>query len=189
MTRENELSVTPEEFSVIYKAETTKYLPTVDLMPGTYLTFDLIFVKHVKNVHFVGALKIVKHLYDNHIPIAIATSSSNEALHLKFTKHQELLKYFNHYVCGGSDPEVKNSKPAPDIFLICASRFTEKPKPKNILVIEDAPNGLAAGLAANMNTIIVPDPALNPLTYKQAQHVYKSLEDIQLELFGLPPFK
>lgn len=131
----------------------------------------------------------MKHLYDNHVPLAIATSSTNEAMQLKMTKHQELLKYFHHYVCGGTDPEVKNSKPAPDIFLICASRFTEKPNPRNVLVVEDAPNGLMGALAAKMNVILVPAPETDPNMYSQAPHVYKSLEDVQLELFDLPPLK
>ncbi len=43
---------------------------------------------------------------------------------------------------------VKNSKPAPDLFLHAANHFDIKPK--NCLVIEDTTLGIQAGLAANM---------------------------------------
>lgn len=35
LTRECELIITSEEFAKLFRAESTKYLPTVELMPGT----------------------------------------------------------------------------------------------------------------------------------------------------------
>lgn len=70
----------------------------------------------------IGAESLIKHLKNNKIPIAVATSSSQSSFDIKVAKHQELFKLFSHIVCGGSDPEVKKGKPSPDIFLICASR-------------------------------------------------------------------
>ena len=50
-----------------------------------------------------------------------------------------------------SAAEVKNGKPAPDVFLISAEKL--KIKPKNCLVIEDAPVGIEAAKRAGMKSI------------------------------------
>jgi len=47
--------------------------------------------------------------------------------------------------------EVRHGKPAPDIFLLAAQR-ADLP-PANCVVVEDAPAGIAAGLAAGMAVI------------------------------------
>lgn len=33
---------------------------------------------------------------------------------------------------GSSDPDVTKGKPDPAIFLVCASRFPDKPKPESV---------------------------------------------------------
>lgn len=81
-------------------------------------------------------------MHENNVPIALATSSSAESVKVKTTHHGELFKLFNHKVMGSSDPEVKEGKPAPDIFLVAARRFPDKPRPDSCLVFEDAPNGV-----------------------------------------------
>lgn len=80
----------------------------------------------------VGAEKLVRHFHKYKIPIAVATSSSKDAFDIKIQNYKELFGLFHHLVIGGTDPEVKNGKPAPDIFLICASRFPDKPKPEQV---------------------------------------------------------
>ena len=79
-----------------------------------------------------GAERLVRHLHSHNIPICVATSSNEKSVEVKTRKFQDLFKLFNHKVMGSSDLEVKNGKPAPDIFLIASQRFEEKPEPKMV---------------------------------------------------------
>lgn len=130
---------------------------------------------------------MIKHLHKQKIPIAVATSSTKPSTELKIAKYKETFSLFDHIVTGGSDPDVKQGKPSPDIFLVCASRFPDKPQPEKCLVFEDAPNGVTAAVRAGMQCVMVPDPHIEKEQTTHATLVLKSLKDIKLELFGLPP--
>jgi len=51
--------------------------------------------------------------------------------------------------------DVERGKPAPDLFLLAASRIGVNPAA--CVVFEDAPLGVAAGVAAGMRTVAVPN--------------------------------
>lgn len=78
----------------------------------------------------------------------VATSGSPEKVKhsLYYTK---LDKYFDGKVFTSS--EVKNGKPAPDLFLHAAKKMDVAPQ--NCLVIEDSKAGISAAIAANMQVI------------------------------------
>lgn len=80
----------------------------------------------------LGAERLLKHLHDTNVPFALATSSSKEIAEIKMANHAAFFDLFHHKVMGSTDPDVKVGKPAPDIFLVAAQRFPDKPDPANV---------------------------------------------------------
>ncbi|KAG5456971.1 MAG: pseudouridine-5'-monophosphatase-like protein, partial [Olpidium bornovanus] len=123
----------------------------------------------------------------------VATSSHRAAFELKTARHGEIFSLFDAVVCG-DDPEVTHGKPEPDIFLAAARRLPGGPYvPSEILVFEDAHNGVQAALAAGMRVCWVPDPRALDLPGGRdgghgAHEVLLTLEDFRPERFALPAF-
>lgn len=136
-----------------------------------------------------GAERLIHHLHQTEVPFCLATSSGEAMAKLKMSSHKDLFDLFNHKVYGSTDKEVKDGKPAPDIFLVAARRFNAKPNPSDCLVFEDAPNGVRAAVSAGMQCVMVPDKIVLPQSRKEATLVLESLHEFKPELFGLPPFK
>lgn len=163
-----ELPLTPAEYVEISTERINRVMAECKLLPG--------------------AERLVRHLHQHKIPIALATSSGADSVEVKTKNHRELFELFGHKVMGSSDPDVKEGKPAPDIFLVAASRFPDQPDPTQCLVFEDAPNGVTAAIAAGMQAVMVPDPHIEEEQRKHATVVLTSLEDFRPEQFGLPAF-
>ncbi|CAL8071584.1 unnamed protein product [Calicophoron daubneyi] len=145
-----------------------------------------------------GVERLIFHLAENNIPMALATGSRSEDLQQKMKAHQNIMDKMSHVVTSGDDPAVKSGKPAPDIFQIAASRFTNPPSnPGTVIVFEDSPLGVQAGVAAGMHVIWVPQPQEPPgdvpdtMSASSASHVTRipTLLEFKPEMFGIPPFK
>lgn len=136
-----------------------------------------------------GAERLIRHLHENDVPFALATSSGKEMAALKMQKHMHLFELFSHHVMGATDPEVINGKPCPDIFNVCRSRFPGAPSAAQCLVFEDSPAGVQAAVAAKKQVVMVPDKIVPEERRQAATLVIESLLDFNPELFGLPGFK
>lgn len=121
-----------------------------------------------------GAEEIVRFLKENNIKIAIASGSSRELIN----KNLETLNFDVEFdaIVGGLD--VKNGKPAPDIFLKTAELMGVEPQ--TCIVFEDSLGGIQAAHAAGMKCIGVPDVAefdeeTQKLLYKQFSSLNEAL--------------
>ncbi|XP_038878592.1 (DL)-glycerol-3-phosphatase 2 [Benincasa hispida] len=136
-----------------------------------------------------GASRLIRHLHAKGVPFGLATGSHRRHFELKTQRHGEIFKLMHHTVLG-DDPEVKQGKPSPDIFLAAAKRFEDAPVyPEKILVFEDAPSGVLAAKNAGMKVVMVPDPRLDSSYHGNANQVLSSLLDFNPKEWGLPPFE
>jgi pseudouridine-5'-monophosphatase len=98
-----------------------------------------------------GAGDFIRHLTDIGLQQGLATSSHSHLCELKIS-HRGWREQFSAIVCG-DDIELRNSKPAPDIFLLCAARMGVDPM--RSIAFEDSRNGIEAAKAAGMFVIAV----------------------------------
>lgn len=107
------------------------------------------YLKSDKNevVLIDGVREFIKELHENGVKLAIASSSPLDVIKIVVDRY-ELGEFFDELVTGDF---VKNSKPAPDIFLYAASRFCASPE--ECVVIEDSCNGSKAAKNAGMKCV------------------------------------
>eukprot|EP00252_Welwitschia_mirabilis_P013342 TRINITY_DN2939_c0_g1_i1.p1 TRINITY_DN2939_c0_g1~~TRINITY_DN2939_c0_g1_i1.p1 ORF type:complete len:411 (+),score=84.13 TRINITY_DN2939_c0_g1_i1:548-1780(+) len=130
-----------------------------------------------------GADRLVKHLQRHNVPLALASNSPRSNIEAKLAAQKGWKESFK-VIVGGD--EVKEGKPAPDIYIEAAKQL--QANPLHCLVIEDSLPGVRAGKAAGMEVVAVPSiPKQAPL-YTEADKILSSLLDLCLEEWGLPPF-
>jgi pseudouridine-5'-monophosphatase len=59
----------------------------------------------------------------------VASGSCRESVEVKVLRHQDVFKLFSHMVNGS---EVQHGKPAPDVFYLAISRFSQKVEPSSV---------------------------------------------------------
>ena len=120
-----------------------------------------------------GAVEAVRRIAAG-VPVALA-SSSHPAVITAALAATGLEDTFPVVV---SSDEVAHGKPAPDVFLEAARRLGIEPR--RCLVVEDSLNGLKAGRAAGMTTVLVPNHSVPPApgAEDQADIVLDRLADL-----------
>lgn len=97
-----------------------------------------------------GAAELIQKLKESNIVIAIATSVPRKRL--EFALKRLSLGGFDVMITGD---DIKKGKPDPEIFLKAAEKLGVDPK--ECVVLEDSPFGVAAARAANMKAVAVYD--------------------------------
>ncbi|MEM9105919.1 MAG: HAD-IA family hydrolase [Pseudomonadota bacterium] len=113
----------PETFAADFRSEAVRRLKAeLQMISGVERLLE----------HYTGA-------------VAVASSSAVETLRIKM-EMTGLHSHFHPHIYSGE--QVKNGKPAPDLFLLAAKQICHAPE--NCLVLEDSVNGVRAGRAAGM---------------------------------------
>ena len=97
------------------------------------------------------AVRTLEVFRDNGVRMAIASSNGMEMVRACLESN-DTARYFDAVV---TSSEVRQGKPAPDVYLLAARRIGADPR--HCLVFEDIPAGVIAGHAAGMKTIGVRD--------------------------------
>ncbi|MEM6614469.1 MAG: HAD-IA family hydrolase [Cyanobacteria bacterium P01_C01_bin.72] len=132
-----------------------------------------------------GTVELIQHLASHNIPQAIASSSSQTHFTMKTVNHQSWLKLIQHTTLG-DDPEIKQGKPAPDIFLLAAKRLNANPE--QCLVFEDSIAGMEAAIAAGMSVVVIPDAVFDRQLFTNANQVINLMTEFHPPDWGLPGF-
>jgi HAD superfamily hydrolase (TIGR01509 family) len=101
--------------------------------------------------HRPGLVPLLDHLDKLGVPLGVATSTVREVALWKLEK-ANVSKRFNVITCGD---EVKNGKPAPDIFLLTAERLGVPAQ--SCIGFEDSPAGLKGLHSAGIPSIFIKD--------------------------------
>ncbi len=98
--------------------------------------------------------EVLEHIHAQHgrIPFAVVSGSRRNSVISSLTALHLLDKFDT--IVGAED--YKNSKPAPDAFLLAAARLGVAPE--HCLVFEDTALGIQAATAAGMASVRVPSP-------------------------------
>ena len=87
----------------------------------------------------------------------LISSSLSISFRNNHRRHENIFQSFQEIVTG-DDENVKNGKPAPDIYLEAAKRLGVHPS--ECLVFEDALTGAQSGKSAGCRVVAVPDPRM-----------------------------
>lgn len=98
-----------------------------------------------------GTLTALKWCREHQFMTAIATSSAKQVAE-RYLKDTHMEDLFDQVISGN---QLEHGKPAPDIFLYAAGQLHVMPD--ECVVVEDSYNGVKAGKAAEMITVMVPD--------------------------------
>ncbi|KAJ2801546.1 hypothetical protein H4R21_002759 [Coemansia helicoidea] len=147
-----------------------------------------------KTAMMPGAARLIEHLVNHGVPIAVATSSAKSMFLAKTESHRALFDLFGTNVTCGDDPEVARSKPAPDIFLTAMRRLDSGLQAADCLVFEDAENGVDAASNACMHSVWVQDtrftaPGQGASAAHGATERITTLLEFDPTKYGLPPFE
>lgn len=117
-----------------------------------------------------GAINILEHCKKNNIKAAVATSTYKEK-QLKILTQLDIAKYFDYMVFGD---EIKNSKPAPDIYLDVYNHYNFKKE--DILIFEDSRNGILSAHNADIKVVYIKD--MVDVEKEVVDLAYKSIKDL-----------
>lgn len=122
-----------------------------------------------------GALNILNYCKKHNIKTAIATSTARDK-QAKVLTELGIIDYFDYMVFGD---EIKNSKPAPDIYLKVFEHYNYDKD--EMIIYEDSKNGILSAHNAGIRVVYIKDivdveEEVTSLCYKQVKDLDEGIE-------------
>jgi len=159
MFREKGLAVEPTDFLPFVGAGEDRYIGGVaehysfalDIPAAKQRTYEIYLQLVPTQLQaFPGVLQLVRAGRDAGLLLAVASSADEIKVRANLEKIGLPIAFWDAVVTGG---DVKNKKPAPDIFLSAAKKLGARTE--ECVVVEDAVNGIQAAYAAKMRCVAV----------------------------------
>ena len=122
-----------------------------------------------------GVVELLDLAHAEAIPVGVASSSSIGWVG-GLLEQFDLRHRFSHVLTRG---DVQNAKPAPDLYLLAAQRFSSDPS--ECVAFEDSRNGSLAAHTAGMPCVVVPNELTSRQDLSHATHRVTSLRHITLD--------
>ncbi len=117
-----------------------------------------------------GLHELLDFIESRNVPKVVATSTKRDHA----IPRLECAGLLNRFHSVSTGDQVKNGKPAPDLFLLAASSIAADPK--RCVVLEDSEAGITGAHAAGMTALMVPDMKQPCDAVRSLAHdVYESL--------------
>ena len=147
-----------------------RFYPDVDAEEYGRRVREIVRIESEKELKLMNGVKdILDYFKAQGVLMAVASSSRISRVE-PTVKRAGIWNYFK-IVIGGD--QIKNGKPAPDIFLKAAEELCLVPS--ECYVFEDSINGVHAGCAAGCETIMVEDLTVPTDEIRKMCHVYDSM--------------
>ncbi len=122
-----------------------------------------------------GAVETIRAAHGRGYRLAIASSSPHRWVEPHLDR-LGVMQLFESILC---EEDVAETKPSPQLFLLTLERL--KITPREAIVLEDSPNGIAAAHAAGLFVIVVPNLITKQLDLGGADMQLESLADLSFD--------
>ncbi len=181
MFRERGLTVQQEDFLPFVGAGEDRYIGGVaerygfplDIPAGKARTYEIYLAMVTSHLDpFPGAVELVHACRTAGLLVAVASSADMVKVQANLVKIKLPVPFWDAVITG---EDVKNKKPAPDLFLITAERLAVLPF--ECVVVEDAVNGVQAAKSAGMRCVAVAQ-TFPPDRLREADIVRNTISDL-----------
>jgi beta-phosphoglucomutase family hydrolase len=174
------LNLTPEEITKRFAGRRIKEMFEEVLKDRDYSLDELVEEKRNKIFQLAalgvepieGSIELIKELYKNNIPLAVASASQSNYVK-KVLEKLNILDLFDTIISGDM---VKNGKPHPESFMTAADKLGIDYE--NCLVIEDGESSMIAAREAGMKCIELVEDMNKEYPTK---NLVLSLEEVDLD--------